>query len=187
MPPAFVLSQNQTLKLMFDNHPAGKREAEAGISGSRSCTNTYYCGYVRGHWSFPIGASSNEDPLRNGFNLPIERHPEVVADRGRRPHVPSSKPTMSKSRTPHLPRFDPGHRSYRLMRRERAGPKGGVPPVESHIWRSQSAVNGFFENFREAFGRRRWSEEPCRPSILSGRGKPNLQVPIRISRKFSTS
>jgi hypothetical protein len=26
------------------------------------------------------------------------RHPEVVADRGRRPHVPSSKPTMSKSR-----------------------------------------------------------------------------------------
>jgi hypothetical protein len=30
--------------------------------------------------------------------LPIAQHPEVAADRGRRPHVPSSKPTMSKSR-----------------------------------------------------------------------------------------
>src|SRR3954453_8769065 len=38
MPPAFVLSQNQTLKLMSDNHP-GEPEEEAGISGSRSCTS----------------------------------------------------------------------------------------------------------------------------------------------------
>jgi hypothetical protein len=31
MPPAFVLSQNQTLKLMNDNHSGGIPEEEAGI------------------------------------------------------------------------------------------------------------------------------------------------------------
>jgi hypothetical protein len=39
MPPAFVLSQNQTLKLMYDRTPAGISESKTGISGSRSCTN----------------------------------------------------------------------------------------------------------------------------------------------------
>jgi hypothetical protein len=39
MPPAFVLSQNQTLKLMYDLIPEGKPENKTGISGSRSCTN----------------------------------------------------------------------------------------------------------------------------------------------------
>jgi hypothetical protein len=40
MPPAFVLSQNQTLKLMTDKHPGGMTEEQASISRSRSCTNT---------------------------------------------------------------------------------------------------------------------------------------------------
>ena len=41
------------------------------------------------------------------------QHPEVAADRGRRPHVPSSKPTMSKSRHVSLP-FIRGDRFGRL-------------------------------------------------------------------------
>src|SRR4051812_11974688 len=43
------------------------------------------------------------------------RHPEVVADRGRRPHVPSSKPTMSKSRRASIP-LNRGNRGYRSLR-----------------------------------------------------------------------
>jgi hypothetical protein len=44
MPPAFVLSQNQTLKLMYDQAPAGISESKTGISGSRSCTKiTIWC------------------------------------------------------------------------------------------------------------------------------------------------
>jgi hypothetical protein len=39
MPPAFVLSQNQTLKLMYDRTSGGIPESKTGISGSRSCTN----------------------------------------------------------------------------------------------------------------------------------------------------
>ena len=39
MPPAFVLSQNQTLKLMYDK-PGRNKPKQAGISGSRSCTKS---------------------------------------------------------------------------------------------------------------------------------------------------
>src|SRR6476469_10799995 len=44
MPPAFVLRQKQTLKLMYDQTPAGISERKTGISGSRSCTKiTIWC------------------------------------------------------------------------------------------------------------------------------------------------
>ena len=39
----------------------------------------------------------------NDLALPILRGLELLGDRGRRPHVPSSKPTMSKSRRVSLP------------------------------------------------------------------------------------
>jgi hypothetical protein len=39
MPPAFVLSQNQTLKFMTDKPARANPNRKAGISGSRSCTN----------------------------------------------------------------------------------------------------------------------------------------------------
>jgi hypothetical protein len=45
----------------------------------------------------------------NDLALPILRGLELLGDRGRRPHVPSSKPTMSKSRRISLP-VGPGHR-----------------------------------------------------------------------------
>lgn len=77
------------------------------------------------------------------MNLPTERHPEVVADRGRRPHVPSSKPTMSKSRRVSLPVFirDTGMR----LRETRAGlGRCPAPSVKGHIWRTIPTVNTLF-------------------------------------------
>ncbi len=74
----------------------------------------------------------------NGFNFPIVRHPEATGDRGRRPHVPSSKPTMSKSRRLSLP-DGPG---YRLAVErgangvgQRPCPVGEAPYMEAQAYR----------------------------------------------------
>src|SRR5213079_1238362 len=98
MPPAFVLSQNQTLKLMYDRTPAGICESKTGISGSRSCTNIQtgvfaYEDIRASHQSTTLMGS-----LGNGLNLTDQPEPRGSGRPGRRPHVPSSKPTMSKSR-----------------------------------------------------------------------------------------
>ena len=68
--------------------------------------------------------------LWNGINL--TDHPEPRGSRrpGRRPHVPSSKPTMSKSRRASSPGSNrSGHRLYRLSRgaKRRPSPKGPPP------------------------------------------------------------
>ena len=60
MPPAFVLSQNQTLKLMYDRTPAGMSESKTGISGSRSCTKiTIWCVCVFETYELPIEAEAS--------------------------------------------------------------------------------------------------------------------------------
>jgi hypothetical protein len=98
MPPAFVLSQNQTLKLMYDKL-GRNRPKQAGISGSRSCTNSQsgVFAYLR-HMSRRCEASLATTSIRNGINLTDRTIPRGYRRPGRRPHVPSSKPTMSKSR-----------------------------------------------------------------------------------------
>ena len=114
---------------------------EAGISGSRSCTiHKIWC-CVLGHWP-TVEANSDGKLERLGF-LPIARHPEVTADRGRRPHVPSSKPTMSKSRHVSLPG---GNRvtGVRLSETRTVRAKRPAPSVEGHIWRVLPGVNTLF-------------------------------------------
>jgi len=67
--------------------------------------------------------------LWNGINL--TDHPEPGGSRrpGRRPHVPSSKPTMSKSRRASSPGSNrSGHRLYRQSR----GANGGRPVKVRH-------------------------------------------------------
>ena len=69
--------------------------------------------------------------LWNGINL--TDHPEPGGSRrpGRRPHVPSSKPTMSKSRRASTPgSIRSGHRLYRQSRGANGGrPQRGPPPL----------------------------------------------------------
>lgn len=118
MPPAFVLSQNQTLKLMYDQGAGGIPEAKTGISGSRSCTNSQsgVFAYLR-HMSLRAEASFEAKSIRNGINLTDQPEPRGSGRPGRRPHVPSSKPTMSKSRRASSPgSIGSGHRLYRLRR-----------------------------------------------------------------------
>jgi hypothetical protein len=149
MPPAFVLSQNQTLKFMTDNHPGGKPEEEAGISGSRSCTShiLWICNETckTSHQSCTLMRT-----YRNGLVCPIHRHPEVTGNRGRRPHVPSSKPTMSKSRRVFPPLY-PGRPVYRLRRRRRGWatpcPAGGSPYMEEISYRQWLFSTNSFEAF----------------------------------------
>jgi hypothetical protein len=76
----------------------------------------------------------------NDLALPILRGLELLGDRGRRPHVPSSKPTMSKSRHISLP-SNPGHRL--AVKRDATGlGRDPAPSVKAHIWRTGPTVNG---------------------------------------------
>ena len=55
--------------------------------------------------------------IRNGLNLTDQPEPGGSRRPGRRPHVPSSKPTMSKSRRASSPgSIGSGHRLHRLRR-----------------------------------------------------------------------
>ena len=85
--------------------------------------------------------------LWNGINL--TDHPEPGGSRrpGRRPHVPSSKPTMSKSRRASTPGSNrSGYRLYRLSR----GANGGRPQrgrhrlLGPHIWKGPHRVNSLW-------------------------------------------
>jgi len=90
--------------LMYDQSPGGIPETKTGISGSRSCTN------------IQTGVFAYED-IWNGINLTDQPEPRGSGRPGRRPHVPSSKPTMSKSRRASSPgSIGSGHRLYRLRR-----------------------------------------------------------------------
>jgi hypothetical protein len=82
--------------------------------------------------------------LWNGLNL--SDHPEPGGSRrpGRRPHVPSSKPTMSKSRRASSPGSNrSGHRLYRQSRGANAGRPTRGPPtlLGRHIWKTPHRVN----------------------------------------------
>ena len=72
------------------------------------------------------------------------------------------------------------------MRRERVGPSDRAPSVKSHIWRSVSAVNGFFENFSKLSVGDAGSKNLVGRSEQSGKGEPNLQEPDpKFSRVFN--
>ena len=96
MPPAFVLSQNQTLKLMYD--PTGGNTPGRPASPGAVPAQIYKLVCLRIRTLAPHPSIRPGGYLWNGINL--TDHPEPGGSRrpGRRPHVPSSKPTMSKSR-----------------------------------------------------------------------------------------
>ena len=106
MPPAFVLSQNQTLKFMSDPGAPGEKPEtiRAGFQGAVPALHIY-CGYVTRHVEPIAGASPARSVHGTAWFLPIIQRLEAAGDRGRRPHVPSSKPTMSKSRRVPPPSF----------------------------------------------------------------------------------
>ena len=149
MPPAFVLSQNQTLKLMYDRTPAGISESKTGISGSRSCTKiTIWCVCVFETYELPHRSKLRAGSIRNGINLTDQPIPRGYRRPGRRPHVPSSKPTMSKSRRASSPgSIGSGHRLYRLKRGAKTNPtpKEAVSAAGVAVYgRVPDASTGFF-------------------------------------------
>jgi len=69
------------------------------------------------HMSSAPEASFGRRSIRNGLNLTDPPIPRGYRWPGRRPHVPSSKPTMSKSRRASSPGSSgSGHRLYRPRR-----------------------------------------------------------------------
>ena len=132
MPPAFVLSQDQTLK--FDvRHPPRRnnREERRSFQGAVPAHHIY-CGYVTRHIE------------RLGFN----RAPDALkpSDPGPPPTCPFIKPTMSKSQKRGrliLPPLSgsPG----RLVLIATAGRTvWPVAAVKGHIWRPPTGVNSLF-------------------------------------------
>ena len=102
MPPAFVLSQNQTLKLKTGKLRRNRPKQAGSLGAVPAQIYKLVCLRMR---TFARSArqTRTEVTLRNGINL--TDHPEPRGSRrpGRRPHVPSSKPTMSKSRRASAP------------------------------------------------------------------------------------
>jgi hypothetical protein len=125
---ASVRSEPESNSQVDDRQPLrGKPKRKPASPGAVPALHIY-CGYVTRH----EGSHQGKPWLRSlgTADFTARRHPEVVADRGRRPHVPSSKPTMSKSRRVSSP-LDPGQSGYRLRRRKRGRakprPAGGWP------------------------------------------------------------
>jgi len=113
--------------LMYDRAPAGISESKTGISGSRSCTKiTIWCVCVFETYELAPKPRFRRT-IRNGLNLTDQPEPGGSRRPGRRPHVPSSKPTMSKSRRASSPgSIGSGHRLYRPRR----GAKRTRDPVQ---------------------------------------------------------
>ncbi len=178
MPPAFVLSQNQTLKLMSDHRcPRGKT---ANLQGRLQ-------GAVPAHhillWI------CNE--TWNDLALPILRGLELLGDRGRRPHVPSSKPTMSKSRRISLP-DEPG---YRLAVErgangvgQRPCPVGEAPYMEALAYRQWLFFRKVTALGQSPIRKRTRPEIRFRPQNPDGEATPRLQGPAstEVSKKTAT-
>ena len=75
------------------------------------------------HMSSSPKPKSRPGSIRNGINLTDRSIPRGYRRPGRRPHVPSSKPTMSKSRRVSSPgSIGSGHRLYRPKRSAKRTP-----------------------------------------------------------------
>jgi hypothetical protein len=146
MPPAFVLSQNQTLKLMYDKLRRN-RPKQAGLWEPFLHKYTNWCVCVLGHLLIPPRQAAAKVTLRNGINLTDRSIPRGYRRPGRRPHVPSSKPTMSKSRRVSAPgRLIPGVGSRQRETRTRwRSVKAAAAAVRGHIWGVPPTVNSLFQ------------------------------------------
>ena len=86
------------------------------------------CLRIRTFASHRSGEPQREVTLRNGINLTDQPIPRGYWRPGRRPHVPSSKPTMSKSHASHPPVLvSPGIGVPTRRDAKRRRPKGPAP------------------------------------------------------------
>jgi hypothetical protein len=187
MPPAFVLSQNQTLKLMSDNHSGGKPEEEAGISGSRSCTSHILwicnetCRTYRRSKLRTIG------PWNGLAFLPID-DTQRLSLTGAAAHM-SLHLNRQCQRADALPSpLYPGQPGYRLRRRRRVGqnrPAGEGPYMEAiclRQWLFSETPRSFAAPFEPGFehlptgGRSRGRMRSWR---VSGKTLPDRAAPSR--------
>ena len=95
---ASVRSEPESNSQVDDRQARRNRPGKPAISGSRSCTNIQTGVFAYQDICSSRQASPTEVALRNGINLTDQPIPRGYRRPGRRPHVPSSKPTMSKSR-----------------------------------------------------------------------------------------
>ncbi len=108
---------------------------------------TNWCVCVLGHLLPSPRQAAAKVTLRNGINLTDRSIPRGYRRPGRRPHVPSSKPTMSKSRRVSSP--GPMFRDW--LDRSRRGAKRRPTPVRAaavaggRIWGGPRCVNGFLQ------------------------------------------
>jgi hypothetical protein len=119
------------------NSQVDVRQAPRGIARSKPASpgavpaQIYKLVCLRIRTLAPHPSIRSDGYLWNGINL--TDHPEPRGSRrpGRRPHVPSSKPTMSKSRHASSPGSNrSGHRLYRQSRGANEGrPRRGPPPL----------------------------------------------------------
>ena len=119
------------------NSQVDVRQAPRGIARSKPASpgavpaQIYKLVCLRIRTLAPHRSIRSDGYLWNGINL--TDHPEPGGSRrpGRRPHVPSSKPTMSKSRHASSPGSNrSGHRLYRQSRGANEGrPRWGPPPL----------------------------------------------------------
>lgn len=103
MPPAFVLSQDQTLKFMSSRHQPQPHKS------SRQTNNAKL--------QEPIPALVKRNGYEGHTDIDLvtgHRSPKTPDTRRRRPHVPSSKTTMSKnhSNSPHKETKSGGQPSF---------------------------------------------------------------------------
>ncbi len=127
MPPAFVLSQNQTLKLKSDKPggigPAGRHLWEPFL---HKYTN-WCCLRIRTFVSNRSGEPQRKVTLRNGINLTDRPKPRGPRRPGRRPHVPSSNQQCQRADAFSLPVLIRASCDRLKEARCRGGPKWPPP------------------------------------------------------------
>jgi hypothetical protein len=134
--------------LMYDKLRRN-RPKQAGLWEPFLHKYTNWCVCVLGHLLIPPRQAAAKVTLRNGINLTDHSIPRGYRRPGRRPHVPSSKPTMSKSRRVSAPgSLVPGV-VYRLeeTRTRWRSVKAAAAAVRGHIWRVPRTVNSLFPEF----------------------------------------
>ena len=119
-------------------------------------------------------------PIPRGYRRP-----------GRRPHVPSSKPTMSKSRRASSPgSIGSGHRLYRLRRGAKRTPtsyEAALRCWRRHIWGGPSGVNRLFAILLQIAARRARAPSSALAQFLDRasplvQGRKRLRICGRVRR-----
>ena len=146
MPPAFVLSQDQTLKFVsrisrHEPKPAN-RNTELREPIPALVKRNGYEGHIR------------HRHIKTGIRSPKTRGPGAVAHMSLHlnqqcQRAATTLPSDRNRRTTRPPRFLIGGLAVRLWWRPTEAPsqKPASPSVERHIWRGFESVNAFLQNY----------------------------------------